>query len=258
MAHVSNKGFFMLDADASPAVQPTTTGAFGLVAGTAIIYWHQTGTTWNRINLAGLSSADGNNYVIARGNATAGVAPSAGEAASPVSGDTANVYLNNGQMEYWAHDGTSWVLGYTLTAQQLSDALVTLTGVAATSTTLGTFTGTTIADNLAIKPAIQALETELEKAARTYTDTNSIDLTFTALTGTLTAAVKRSATQNNIFTITEDTDGLDITTNVLPTYNTHALATADAGLEAGSWYALTVANLEGVASNGKGPSFRKS
>jgi len=40
--------------------------------------------------------------------------------------------------------------------------LVTLSGVAANSTTLGTFTGTTIPDSSTIKAAIQALETELE------------------------------------------------------------------------------------------------
>jgi hypothetical protein len=40
--------------------------------------------------------------------------------------------------------------------------LVTLTGVAVDSTSLGTFTGTTIADSQTIKAAIQALETALE------------------------------------------------------------------------------------------------
>ena len=41
-------------------------------------------------------------------------------------------------------------------------ALVTLSGVAAGSTNLGTFTGTTIADNLTEKAALQSLETALE------------------------------------------------------------------------------------------------
>ena len=45
------------------------------------------------------------------------------------------------------------------------DNLATLSGVAKDSTSLGTFTGTTIADSSTIKAAIQALETELESTA---------------------------------------------------------------------------------------------
>lgn len=45
------------------------------------------------------------------------------------------------------------------------DNLVTLSGVALDSTTLGTFTGVTIPDNSDIKEALQALETELETKA---------------------------------------------------------------------------------------------
>lgn len=43
----------------------------------------------------------------------------------------------------------------------------TLQGVAQGSTDLGTFTGTTIPDNVAIKPALQALETAIEAAQAT-------------------------------------------------------------------------------------------
>ena len=42
------------------------------------------------------------------------------------------------------------------------DFMVTLTGVAKDSTNLGTFTGTTITDNVGIKSALQELETEVE------------------------------------------------------------------------------------------------
>lgn len=261
MAHTINRGWFMLDADASPGFQPASRdGGMALVEGTAIIYWHQTGTTWNKIDLSTLAGADGNNYVIARGDAIAAVPPTAGEA--PViglaSGDTANVYLNNGQMEYWAYNGTAWVLGYTLTAQQLSDALTTLSGVASNSTNLGTFTGTTIADNLTIKAAIQALETALETVARTVTDTATVNLTLSGA-GDLSADVKLSATQNNVLTVAADTDGLQVDTAAAPTYATFALAQADAGLLVGDLYALTVNNLEGVPSNGSaGPFFRKA
>jgi hypothetical protein len=48
---------------------------------------------------------------------------------------------------------------------QAGDNLVTLTGVARDATDLGTFTGSTIADNETIKGALQDLETELETIA---------------------------------------------------------------------------------------------
>lgn len=41
--------------------------------------------------------------------------------------------------------------------------LVTLSGVAANATDLGTFTGDTISDNVTVKPALQALETKIEQ-----------------------------------------------------------------------------------------------
>lgn len=52
-----------------------------------------------------------------------------------------------------------------------TDDLVTLSGVAENSTSLGTFTGTTIADNETVKGALQDLETEVETKA------SSTDLT---------------------------------------------------------------------------------
>lgn len=51
-------------------------------------------------------------------------------------------------------------------AQDIAD-LVTLSGVAANATDLGTFTGTTIPDNSDIKEALQALETDVEGKANT-------------------------------------------------------------------------------------------
>lgn len=45
------------------------------------------------------------------------------------------------------------------------DDLVTLSGVAANSQNLGTFTGTTIPDNTTVKPALQSLETQAETTA---------------------------------------------------------------------------------------------
>lgn len=58
--------------------------------------------------------------------------------------------------------------------------LITLTGISENVTTLGTFTGTTIADDVSIKPALQALETAVETKASSATvaevDSNVDDL----------------------------------------------------------------------------------
>lgn len=59
--------------------------------------------------------------------------------------------------------------------------LVTLSGVAANSTDLGTFTGTTIPDNSDVKEALQALETEVEVKATRELD----NLTTTAINADL-------------------------------------------------------------------------
>ena len=52
--------------------------------------------------------------------------------------------------------------------------LNTLTGVAQNDTNLGTFTGSTIADNVAVKTAIQALETAVETKAATGANVNTL------------------------------------------------------------------------------------
>lgn len=49
------------------------------------------------------------------------------------------------------------------------NSLINLTGIAENVETLGTFTGSTIADSSTIKPALQALETEVETKATTAT-----------------------------------------------------------------------------------------
>lgn len=51
--------------------------------------------------------------------------------------------------------------------------LITLSGVAANSTTLGEFTGTTIADNQTVKAAIQAVETAHETLSTNFSNHNS-------------------------------------------------------------------------------------
>lgn len=72
------------------------------------------------------------------------------------------------------------------TASSLSvDDLITLSGVAGGAQNLGTFTGSTIADNQTIKAAIQALETAIEAGGGTD-DQTAAEVPFTP-TGTIAA-----------------------------------------------------------------------
>ena len=66
------------------------------------------------------------------------------------------------------------------------DHLITLSGVSAASDHLGTFTGSTISDNVTVKAAIQALETAVEAAEESQADLD-IDHLVT-LSGVATAS----------------------------------------------------------------------
>jgi hypothetical protein len=62
--------------------------------------------------------------------------------------------------------------------------LITLSGVAANATNLGTFTGTTIPDNQTEKQALQALETSVETKASATNVTNLVTLSGVAVDST--------------------------------------------------------------------------
>lgn len=135
-------------------------------------------------------------------------------------------------------------------------ALQTLSGVAAAAVNLGTFTGTTIADNSTIKAALQALETALETyTIKTATDSATID--FTVTSGALTGSVILAGTQDPEYTITA-ASGLRIT-RVTPTvYGDVAAAQGAGGLAVGSAYFLAATNPDGLPSMGAGgPKFYK-
>ena len=68
----------------------------------------------------GAITADGNETPIVRGDAITGVPPTAGEVPSPVSGDTASVFLTDGTLEKWVFTGT-WSLAYTLAANEATN-----------------------------------------------------------------------------------------------------------------------------------------
>lgn len=228
--------------------------------GNIIWLWDNVAVAWVSYDLGALSSAsgDGNHTPIVRANTIENVAPTTGEIPSPVSGDTASIYLTNGILEYWVYTGSSWSKAYSVTSQTIADALVTLSGVTSGSTNLGSFPGTIITDNVTIKQSLTELEAALESAARTVADTNSIDLSLSA-TGELSASVKISSTPGVNHLITVDTDGLEITDVAASgPYDSHALATADTGLATGKYYYLSVANLEFAYSQGaKGPYYKK-
>lgn len=290
MAVLGSHGILLVDA--IPTHTPTANQAkLARLEDTLTLYYYN-GTSWVTINVDALAGAgaDGTDHPVVRGNATTGVAPTVGEVASPLDGDTASIFLTDGQLEKWVYT-TSWALAYTLAANEAANLslnnigattldvesssgtnvtlpaatttaaglmtaaqfdnlanLITLSGVAADATDLGTFTGATITDNVTSKVALQELETAIEAllGIASLTDTNSVDLTFT--TGALSADVKRSATQDNHQVITESADGLRITSQTLTAYDTHALA--DAAVAAGDKYVLSATNLEGVPSDG--------
>ena len=77
------------------------------------------------------------------------------------------------------------------------DSLIVLTGIAENVEDLGTFTGSTIADNSTIKPALQSLETEVETKASSATVT-----TLTTRVGDLNSlsGVGANSTNLGVFT----------------------------------------------------------
>jgi len=135
----------------------------------------------------------------------------------------------------------------TLNGQQTADIgdLVTLTGVAAGSTNLGTFTGTTIADNRTIKQALQDLETGVESAGG-GSITLSGDVTGTG-TGTIVTDIAANAVgQNEI--ATDGVGSAEIAANAVG-----ASELASSGVTAGTYSNPTITVTEdGIISSATG------
>lgn len=107
------------------------------------------------------------------------------------------------------------------------------------------------------------MKTDLDNALQDAVDSDTIDFTTDPVTKSFTGVVKIGDEAHNVIQISVDTTGtkgLKIVTSALPFtgYTSHAAATADGNLASGSFYSLTVDNIEGVASNSKGPMFRKA
>jgi hypothetical protein len=249
----------MLDADASPGFQPASRdGGMALVEGTAIIWWHQSGTTWNKIDLSTLAGADGNVHTVNRtGNAT-GVVPTVGEIPVAINGDIANVFNSgDGTLEIYTYNGTIWTLWQTITSDKLSSlALGTLTATTVPITNTNG-TGVTLVAATVTEAGVMTAQNvvDLAAAAKSVTDTNTVDLTLAA--GALSADLKIDATQDANYTVTQSATGTRLTQLAKKgPFNTHALAAVDADVIAGREYYLAVTNLEGVVSAGsKGPFF---
>jgi hypothetical protein len=129
MAHIQNRGIYILDSDNAPTFDPGAGGGqIAAVQGSTIVYFHDTSTTWTRVDIGTLDALDGNHIPIVRGDAIEDVEPTTGEVPSPLSGDSASIILTDGKHEFWSYSGTSWSKAYVLQADQASNlALGTLT-----------------------------------------------------------------------------------------------------------------------------------
>ncbi|NJN50182.1 MAG: hypothetical protein HC798_03030 [Polaribacter sp.] len=81
-----------------------------ILANSIVEYWSYNGTTWILDATITPATLDGNRVNVIRADAVTGVAPSTAEVANPINGDTAVVFLNDGVIEYYAHNGTAWAL----------------------------------------------------------------------------------------------------------------------------------------------------
>lgn len=139
MAILRSHGILLVDA--IPTHTPTAQQArLARLEDTLTLYYYN-GTSWVTVDLDAVASIDpdGNDTPIVRGDAVTGVAPTAGEVTSPVSGDTASVFLTDGQLEKWSYNGTAWSLAYTLAANEAANLS---TSVDATTVTVESSSGT--------------------------------------------------------------------------------------------------------------------
>lgn len=128
---------------------------------------------------------------------------------------------------------TEWDAAYTHSTGDGSDHqdvadLATLSGVAANSTDLGTFTGTTIADSQTIKAAIQSLETALEAITGLSADAvNDTHIDWGTGANQVSADDIPDGSTNAIITLTQETNFETAYTHVSNTSNPHSVGQAD-------------------------------
>jgi hypothetical protein len=113
-----------------PAPTAGFTAKVNLSNGTTEFYTYN-GTAWI-LNFTQLPvTLDGNHQTFIRSNSTANVAPTALEIPAPINGDSAYVYLQNGNKEIWAYS-TAWTLVGTIAAATLDGNTVHLTSATTT------------------------------------------------------------------------------------------------------------------------------
>ena len=91
------------------------------------------------VDLSTLQIDEGHHYVV-RANATASVSPT--EVTDPEEGDTAEVHLNDGNVERWTYDGATWTLVITTTPTTVPVATETTQGILEITTDAELLTGT--------------------------------------------------------------------------------------------------------------------
>ena len=123
------------------------------------------------------------------------------------------------------------------------DNAATLSGVLKDSTDLGVFTGTTIADNVTIKAALQALETEVE----TKGDANNTALTGVPTAPTAAADTNTTQIATTAYVQTEISDLIDGAPDGLNTLNELAQAINDDTNALGNATTLINANTSDIA-----------
>lgn len=107
------------------------------------------------------------------------------------------------------------------------DDLITLSGVAENSQHLGTFTGTTIGDNLTVKAALQALETELEDGSGSLTADDAGTADFASGTVTVAGGTGLSTTAA-LGTLTVNLDNTTVSANTYGSASAVGTFTVDA------------------------------
>lgn len=119
--------------------------------------------TGKGVQATGISVADTTNDITGAGNYSGTGALLSGLTASEILGtDASKNLVSLAVATYPSLTELSYVKGVTSAIQTQIGNLVTLSGVAGGAVHLGTFTGTTIADNQTVKQALQALETFAE------------------------------------------------------------------------------------------------
>lgn len=240
--------------------------------------------------IGGVASIDGNLHTVVR--TVDAPEPVPGEGVEPTiveilpedltNGDSAIIYYkktngdNWGFYERWVYQNDAWSLVIFI---DFSDYVSEVTiGRAAQNNTLTPVTQVGQGEVTGIPTTLQIVDyggdgfaglmtkdmlTDLENALQDAVDSDTIDFTVDPVTKSFTGVVKIGDEVHNVIQISVDTTGtkgLKIVTSALPFtgYTSHAAATADGNLASGSFYSLTVDNIEGVASNNKGPMFRKA